>query len=289
MLQPGKRRRSAVSPAGLAFYFTLHPGDIMRTRILKGADVMLVASAFWDSDRKRLKVRRPPADHIGALSLDSGGFTAAARWGRYPWEPEAYVEWVRQMTRDVPAAFVACMDYACERGVDRSSLATNRERIEATWINENLLRTIAPDLPWLGVLQGNTLDERRWDIERRQRFGLLFPFMGLGSICRRPAREAADVIRFYREHVPGTRFHAFGLDCRALDCGDDAATAIASWDSYAYTWPRGKKGHDRPSFLLRRDDETRSAFTRRLAQHYEAHTIKPRIERPRQLPLVRCS
>jgi hypothetical protein len=71
------------------FYWTAHPGDLIRTRLLPGAHVLIVASAFWDADRGRFRICRPPANHIASLAIDSGGFTAARKWGRYPWTPSS--------------------------------------------------------------------------------------------------------------------------------------------------------------------------------------------------------
>lgn len=80
----------------LRFYFTAHPSDATRRRLPEGADVMLVAAAYYDERAKRLRVRRPPADHVGRVTIDSGGYRAARRWGRYPWSPVEYAEWIAE-------------------------------------------------------------------------------------------------------------------------------------------------------------------------------------------------
>jgi hypothetical protein len=177
------------------------------------------------------------------------------------------------------------MDYACERDVDRGSYATNRARIKAAIRNELRLRAQAPNLPWLAVLQGNTLEERAYDLHLRRRLRLLFPYMGIGSICRRLGREAASVLAWYGRQLPATRYHAFGLDIRTFDAADAAYFLCASWDSYSWTWARGAKTMDRPRDLLQRPGESRSAYTRRLAEFYRDQVITPRLTRPRQ-PLL---
>lgn len=271
------------------FYFTCHPGDMSRTRLPAGVPVMLVASAHWDADRRRFRVRRPPADHVGPVAVDSGGFTAARRWGDYPWTHQQYVDFVRETTRDVQLVFCAVMDYACERGVNRSIHPSNRARIDAGLANEQSLRALAPDLPWLAVLQGDSPAERTYDLVRRCHLGLLPApggVAGIGSICGRRAREAAAVIRWYGRRLPGVSYHAFGLDVRALDVADDVALLLASWDSYAWLWARGRKFYDRPGELHRRTGETWSQYVSRLAHNYRDHTIQPRLARPRQLPLL---
>jgi hypothetical protein len=269
------------------YFYTIHPVDMARARIMPGAAILAVASGFWDHARRRFKIKRPPADHIGALAIDSGGFTMAAKYGEYPWAMEQYIDFIREMSRDVPLTFCACMDYACEREVNRGIYATNRDRIKATIYNEIALRALAPDLPWLGVLQGNTIEERALDVALRRRIGLLTGYMGIGSICRRGPVEASRVIDFYGEQLPGTRYHAFGLSIRTLDTplAPRVFHLLQSWDSYVWGWNRGKYKGVAPH-LIRRQGETQTNYTYRLALAYEEQTIRPRQERPRQLVLL---
>lgn len=270
--------------SGPLFYFTAHPRDLARARLLSGVHVMLVASAHWDDDRKRFAVRRPPPDVVGGMCVDSGGFTAARRYGRYPWPPAQYADFIRAVSRDVPLAFAAIMDYACERGVDRSVLATNQARIDATIANEIACRAADPDLPWLPVLQGNTLDERAYDIERRRAIGLLpSDYAGIGSVCGRGARAARQVVRFYDSVLPGVKLHGFGMHIGALD-DPVVMGALRSWDSYSWTWARGARKERAPEYL-KQADENYSAYARRLAALYLDRTVAPRLRRPRTLPL----
>lgn len=269
------------------YLYTVHPGDMDRARIPAGATILAVASGFWDHARRRFKIRRPPADHIAALAIDSGGFTMAAKYGAYPWAMEQYINFIRELSRDVPLTFCACMDYACERDVNRGIYATNRDRIKATIYNEIALRAMAPDLPWLGVLQGNTIEERALDVALRRRIGLLAEYMGIGSICRRSPVEAANVICYYGEQLPGTRYHAFGLSIRTLDTPQAPRVyhLLRSWDSYTWSWNRGRVAGVAPH-LVRRAGETYTEHTRRLAGDYQDRVINRRFDRPRQLILL---
>lgn len=266
------------------FYFTSHPGDLSRKRLPEGCHVMLVAAAHWDNDRQRFAVRRPPADHVAGMCVDSGGFTAARRWGRYPWTPEQYAGFIRAVSRDVPLAFCATLDYACERGVNREHYQTNTERIEATIANERACREVAPDLPWLPVLQGDTLEERAYDLARRRELGMLpTDYAGIGSVCGRGAAAARRVVRFYDGQLPGVKLHGFGMHIGALD-DPVAMGALRSWDSYSWTWARGARSLRAPEYL-KQDGENYSAYARRLAGLYLERTIEPRLARPRTLPL----
>lgn len=280
------RDTSAMVPTS-TYYYTAHPGDMDRARLPQGAAVLAVASGFWDNDRRRFKIKRPPADHIGSLAIDSGGFVMAAKYGAYPWRMEQYIQFIRDMSRDVLLAFCASMDYACEREVNRETYATNRERIKATIRNEIALRRLAPDLPWLGVLQGNTLEERILDIRLRRRIGLLADYMGIGSICRRGPIAAAQVINFYANQLPGARYHAFGLSVRTLDTplAPRVWHVLRSWDSYTWSWNRGRVKGVAPH-LAKQENETFTQHSARLARHYGEHTIGERIRRPRQLMLL---
>lgn len=267
------------------FYFTVHPGDMLRGRLIPGCCVMVVAAAHWDDERKRFRINRPPADHISTLCVDSGGFTAARRWGEYPWTPGQYADFVVAMSRDVPLDFCAIMDYACEAGVDRSVNASNIERIEVTIENEILCRAAAPGLPWLPVLQGDSLAERAYDLEARRRAGLLpDEYAGIGSMCGRGSRGARETVLFYRDRLPGVKYHGFGMHIQALD-DDQVFDATLSWDSYGWTWGKGQKGVDRPPEYLRRD-ESYTEFVQRLGRLYWQNTILPRLTRARQGVLI---
>ncbi len=268
------------------FYFTAHPGDMLRNRLLPGCSMMAVASAHWDNERGRFRINRPPADHMSSLCIDSGGFTAAKRWGKYPWSAQQYADFIQEMSRDVTLDFCAIMDYACEPSVNRSTYATNIERIEATIRNESACREAAPALPWLPVLQGDSLEERAYDIAARRRAGMLpDDYAGIGSVCGRGVSGAVKTTLFYRDNLPGVKYHAFGLHIQALD-NDQVFDTIRSWDSYSWSWGKGQKGVDRPQIYLKRPGETYTKHARRLAELYWTNTIEPRLTRHRQGVLI---
>ena len=258
------------------FYFTVHKGDILRGRILEGSHVMLVAASHWDNRKKRFMIQRTPPGHVSSISIDSGGFTAAQRWGEYPWTVEEYVEFIRKSSENVRLDFCAVMDYACEPDVNRTVNPTNIDRIKATVENEALCIAAAPDLPWLPVLQGDNLSEREFDIEYRAKNNVeIKPYMGIGSVCKRGAKKAREVVRFYAGTLTGVRYHAFGLDVRALNkC--DVLRNIKSWDSYAWAFGRGMRsvgGHKI------REGESHTEHTIRLAKTYLENTVSPRLAR----------
>jgi hypothetical protein len=268
------------------FYFTAHPGDLIAGRILDGAHVMIVASAHWDNGRGRFKVRRPPSN-VASVCIDSGGFTAARRWGCYPWTPGQYADFVAEECRDCQLDFCAIMDYACEPSVNRDIYRTNRERIKATIRNEVRCVEAAPGLPWLPVLQGDSLEERTLDLRLRERVGVLpRDYAGIGSMCGRGAVAARDVVKFYADRLPGVQFHGFGMHVQALD--DDMVYAVMrSWDSYTWSWGRGKNDVDCPPECHHRPGESWTDYSKRLAEIYWKETVRPRLMAVRQLVLWR--
>jgi transposase InsO family protein len=102
-----------------------------------------------------------------------GGLLKYYHRSQYRWSPRQYADVVQAVSRGVPLDWCVSMDYACEPAVDRSLLLTNRRRIEATLQLEHACRHVAPHLPWLLVLEGNTRAERVDDLARRQHEGLV--------------------------------------------------------------------------------------------------------------------
>src|SRR5262245_50724216 len=120
----------------MQFYLTCHRSDLNRRRLPMGCRVMLVAAACWNEATTRFRWQTLPTDHLAGWCLDSGGFTAARRWGRYPWTPQQYADWALAMSAQMTPDFVACMDYACAPTGNRDVYADNLQRIEATLANE---------------------------------------------------------------------------------------------------------------------------------------------------------
>jgi hypothetical protein len=107
------------------------------------------------------------------------------------------------------------------------------------------LRTIAPDVPWVPVLQGWQLDDylRCADLYRQAGIDLAAePLVGLGSVCRREATtEAAHIVKTLH-HVTGARLHGFGFKQAGIAA---AWPWLHSADSMAWSFnarAEGRKG-----------------------------------------------
>lgn len=265
----------------MRFYFTIHPGDMIKGRLLPDAHVMVVASSMWDEEAGKFRIRRPPADHIASLCVDSGGFVAAQRWGEYPWGAREYIEFAQSVSEGHNLDFIATLDYACERGVNRSQHATNRDRIQATVENALACINAAPSLPWLPVVQGWTLPEYDYCIQLYQEAGISLNSAGLGTMCGRKPGAGIRILRALGYRYPQNRWHVFGMHLWILK-NPFAAAVVQSWDSYAWNWGKGSKSG--ACRIQKASTETWSSYCRRLAEDYH-NRVQSYIAEPRTLPL----
>lgn len=97
------------------------------------------------------------------------------------------------------------------------------------------LRGAAPDLPFVPVLQGFTLDDYQRCADLYDRAGIDLsaePLVGLGSVCRRQGtREVHRIVTALRGRGIA-RLHGFGVKALGLDLYGDL---IASADSLAWS------------------------------------------------------
>lgn len=103
------------------------------------------------------------------------------------------------------------------------------------------LLAIAPDLPWVPVLQGLTVEDYLRHLHMYGRRGLdvrKAPVLGIGSVVKRQHTEAiANLIRGLASL--GYRLHGFGFKFRGLAL---AADALASADSSSWSLNGRKEG-----------------------------------------------
>ena len=183
---------------------------------------------FVSDVRLRVYQRLPVA--AAPWALDSGGFTELQRFGRWTTGPAEYADRVRRY-RDVigQLAWAAPQDWMCEPIVINGgpagrlrfagthlSVAEHQRRTVASYLK---LRGIAPDLPFIPVLQGYTCEEYQRCADLYAAAGIDLtaqPLVGLGSVCRRQATaEAHQIITAL--HARGiTRLHGFGVKILGL-------------------------------------------------------------------------
>jgi len=198
----------------------------------------------------RLRGRKTLPRAVGRWALDSGGFSEIAAHGRWTIPAAQYAAEARLWRAEVGGlAWAAVQDWMCEPVMlERTGLTVgeHQRRTVASYLE---LRALAPEMPWVPVLQG-------WEPADYHRCADLYaaagvdlpglPVVGLGSVCRRQGtRTAARIVRglYDRglENLHGFGFKTLGLVGRAR-----LARFLASSDSMAWsTDGRMNWGHRR--------------------------------------------
>lgn len=192
--------------------------------------------------RKRLPIARDP------WLLDSGAFTWLQKLGYFPFTPAEYVRKVRRYRWEVgKLEYCAPMDMMCEPLIINGGVANGvkfagthlsvTRHQELTVQNYVELMTLAPELPWMPVLQAWTRDGYRRCRDMYERAGIdlaALPRVGVGSICRRQATDEIEgIIRLF----PDLQLHGFGVKTRGLR---KYGQLLASADSLSWSF-RGKQ------------------------------------------------
>jgi hypothetical protein len=103
------------------------------------------------------------------------------------------------------------------------------------------LRELAPEMPWLPVLQGQQLDDYRRHVDMYASAGVELgqvPLVGLGTVCRRQhTLVAVRLIQGLAEL--GLRLHGFGLKITSLL---RLRQELTSADSMAWSYDGRQRG-----------------------------------------------
>lgn len=190
--------------------------------------------------RRRLAQRKTLRRAAAPWALDSGGFTELSLHGRWLVTPAQYCAEVRRYRDEIGSLeWAAPQDWMCEPQVC-SQTFPHLSHTQAVEIHQRRsvdnyleLRALAPDLPWVPVLQGWTEGDylRCAELFEREGVDLRSVRVGIGTVCRRGA--TAEVERLVvRLHDQGIALHGFGLKTLALR---RLAPYLASSDSLAWS------------------------------------------------------
>jgi hypothetical protein len=193
-------------------------------------DVPLFVSRRSLSDRKTLPRARAP------WCLDSGGFSELSLHGRWTITPAAYVAEVRRFVAEVGnLVWAAPMDFMCEPDMLQRTGLSVAEHQRRTVQNFLELRALAPELPFIPVLQGWSLGDYLDCAEAYERAGVRLvdePTVGLGTVCRRQnTGSASNLVAVLG--AEGLRLHGFGFKATGLKAVGDK---LASADSLAWSY-----------------------------------------------------
>jgi hypothetical protein len=209
------------------FLGTHHPGWLSTAQV-----------PLFVSDR-RLRGYRTLPRAATTWALDSGGFTELSRYGTWEHGPtmQQYAAAIRRYRDDIGhLAWAAPQDWMCEPAITARTGLTVAEHQRRTITSVLALRAADPGLPVIPVLQGWTVSDYLRCADAYSQAGIDLraePVVGLGSVCRRQATTAIDlIIRALRAHGI-TRLHGFGVKLQGLlTCGH----LLASADSMAWSF-----------------------------------------------------
>ncbi|MCA9686055.1 MAG: hypothetical protein KC457_28040 [Myxococcales bacterium] len=208
------------------------------------------------------------------VAIDSGGFTEVTMLGGWKTSPQDYVALVRRASRELgTVAWAAIQDWMCEDVALQATGLQISDHQRLTVESYQTLVDLAPEVRWLPVVQGQTVDDYLRCIELYDRCGVdlrAHQMVGLGSVCRRQA--AAEIRTIVGELAGrGLRLHGFGVKALGLAAIGDL---LCSADSLAWSY-NGR--------LLTREHGQRDSQGRGLANSPE-HAEK---FRDRMLELIR--
>jgi hypothetical protein len=186
--------------------------------------------------RRRLVGRKTMPKATGRWALDSGAFTEIKDHGKWTVGAIAYAAEVRRIAAEVGNMdWASIQDWMCEPPMLLKTGKTIAEHQALTVQSYADLRRIAPEIPWIPVLQGWRKDDYLDHVEQYASAGFDLtecPTVGLGSVCRRQATdEFASIVRALV--ACGMTLHGFGVKTVGLQ---KVASLLQSSDSLAWSF-----------------------------------------------------
>jgi hypothetical protein len=224
----------------------------MKARFLLGTHqanhLALAGVPLFVSDTRLRRYKTLPRA-AAPWALDSGGFTQLQQHGTWTVPPKEYVARVRRYRDEIGRLdWCAPQDWMCEPIVISGGRAGRMtfvgthlsvaEHQRLTVENAVELSMLAPDLPWVRVVQGYTEDEYLRCVDLYAKYGIDLTqdaLVGVGSVCRRQAMgEAHDIIRALINRGL-THLHVFGFKTLGLEeVGDEVDSADSlTWSEVA--------------------------------------------------------
>ncbi len=169
-------------------------------------------------------------------ALDSGGFTELNLHGRWVTSPREYVDEVHRYTEQIGGLeWASPQDWMCEPWVVAKTGLSVAEHQRRTVDNYLTLRDLAPDLPFIPVLQGWELGDYHAHVDAYTAAGVDLagqPVVGIGSVCRRQhTGQIAAILDSL--HARGIAMHGFGVKTEGLRSYGEL---LASADSLAWSY-----------------------------------------------------
>jgi hypothetical protein len=180
--------------------------------------------------RKRLPVA------LGSWGLDSGAFWEVHTTGGFETSARQYAAETRRFHDEIGGLdWAAPQDWPCEDFALTRTGLTVREHQRRSVASILELRTLDPGLPFVPVLQGQTVDDYLRCVDLYDRAGIDLTrerLVGVGSVCRRQHTSEIQHIMWTLARL-GISLHGFGVKAPGLAL---YAGALASADSLAWSY-----------------------------------------------------
>lgn len=148
-------------------------------------------------------------------SLDSGGFTELSTYGEWRTKVPEYVTAVQRYSTELGGLdWASPQDWMCEPWIIEKTGLSVEEHQRRTVQNYLDLRAAAPDLPWIPVLQGWSLDDYLRCVYLYWHAGVDLreaATVGVGSVCRRQSTDEIGEIFGKLRSWGLTNLHGFGV------------------------------------------------------------------------------
>jgi hypothetical protein len=220
----------------------------------------------------------------GSWALDSGGFSELSIHGEWKLGARDYVALVRRYRDEIGSlAWAAPQDWMVEPTMLQRTGLTVAEHQRRTIANFLELRAIAPELPFIPVLQGWALGEYWRHVDAYLATGVdlhALPLVGVGTVCRRQTTSMASTL-LSSLAAEGLKLHGFGFKRTGLLSA--GGRMLASADSLAWSYHARRE----PPLPECRGRHMNCANCPRFALEWRADTLEmlARAERQLELPL----
>lgn len=187
---------------------------------------------------------------ICSWSLDSSAFSDIADNGEFTSTAKEYVAAAYRYYNEIGGCeWMAIRDWMCEPWIVKKTGLSVKEHQRRTVDSYKELMDLAPNLPWMPVLQGYTMDEYRQHLDDYNDANIdlrRLPRVGVGSVCRRQhTDEIAQIMMMFAMH--GLKLHGFGVKIKGLaQYGEYLVSADSmAWSKQARHEPplKGHAGH----------------------------------------------
>ncbi len=209
---------------------------------------------FFVSDIRLRTIKKRFPRALTDWALDSGGFSEISKHGQWTISPKEYVSNVRKYQNEIGRLeWCAPQDWMCEPDIIqgnpklkiKGTKLSIQEHIKRTVQSYLDLKSLAPDLPFIPVIQGWSEGDYLDCMELYQKAGVdlsSLPRVGLGSVCRR--QNTIRVSTWVRDWGRTIRLHGFGFKVEGLT--DGLSMFLTSSDSLAWSFQarRAKRGGD---------------------------------------------